>query len=235
MLETMLQSSEAVYQALLGSAPDGPIAVAATDPRRDYPGAFPVEIDEMARAGEARRREFIAGRVAAHRAMEQLGLNARPVTVARSRAPSWPRGLVGSLSHNATTCIAAVARASQVKSLGVDIAEDTPLDPDTTAAICTLEERAWLAARPEASRGHRARLILSAKKAVCKAQYPLSHRVIDVTSLLVTPDVDTGQFEATFLAATGPFPAHFRLDGRFCVQNGLIHSATLLLPGALPA
>ena len=234
MLETLHRPSEAVFQALVDTIPGHPVAVAVTDPRLDYSGAFPAEIDELPRAVEKRRREYIAGRVAAHRAMEKLGLTARPVLANRSRAPSWPRGLTGSLSHNDTICVAAVARSSQVRSLGIDVEDDAPLAADLVATVCTLEERAWLATQPEAARGPLAKLIFSAKEAVYKCQYPVSHRVLDFNAVLVTPDVDTGQFEATFLERAGPFPMHARLDGRFAVSGGLIHTAIVLPPDAVP-
>ena len=234
MLETLHRTSEDIFQGLVDSGAAGPVAVAVTDPRREYTGAFPAEIDELPRAVDKRRREYIAGRVAAHRAMEKLGLSARPVLANRVRAPSWPRGLAGSLSHNDTTCVAAVARAAQVRSLGIDVEDDTPLAADLVATICTVEERAWLATQSDPARGRLAKLIFSAKEAVYKCQYPVSHRVLDFNAVLVTPDVDTGQFEATFLERAGPFPMHARLDGRFAVSGGLIHTAIVLPPDAVP-
>jgi len=234
MLETALHTTEATFQDLVGFQSAGPVAVAVTDPRAEYPGAFPTELAEMPRAVDSRRREYVAGRVAAHRAMEKLGLSARPVLSNRSRAPSWPRGLVGSLSHNNTTCIAAVARASQVKSLGVDVEDDTPLAPDLVTAICTLEERAWLATQPDVERGRLSKLIFCAKEAVYKCQFPVSHKVLDFDAVLVTPDVDTGQFEATFLHDTGPFRVNDQLNGRFAVRDGSIHTAVVLLPDMAP-
>ena len=225
-----MQCTEHTFETLLGSQSQSQVGVAVTDPRREYPGAFPVELSEMPRAGEGRRREYVAGRVAAHRAMEKLGLSPRPVLANRSRAPSWPRGLVGSLSHNSAACVAVVARATQVRSLGIDIEDDSPLEPDLTRTVCTLEERAWLAAQPEARRGLFAKLIFSAKEAVYKAQYPVTHRLLDFPSVLVTPDVDTGQFEATFLKETGPFAKNDHIGGRFAIAGGAIHTAVVLMP-----
>lgn len=229
-----LDPVEETFQGLLDVVPGCPVAVAVTDPRTEYPGAFPGELAEMPRAVDRRRREYVAGRVAAHRAMEMLGLTARPVLSNRSRAPSWPRGLTGSITHNDTTCVAAVARVSQFRSIGIDIEDDTPLEPDLVAAVCTLEERAWLATQPEAARGRLAKLIFCAKEAVYKCQYPVSHRMLDFHAVLVTPDTDTGQFEATFLENTGPFRVNHRLNGRFALRGGLVHAAVVLLPGMAP-
>ena len=60
----------------------------------------------MARAVPQRRREFFAGRLAAHRAMEALGHLPEPVPMGQDRAPVWPQGLVGSISHGAGACAA---------------------------------------------------------------------------------------------------------------------------------
>ncbi|MEZ5767103.1 MAG: 4'-phosphopantetheinyl transferase superfamily protein [Paracoccaceae bacterium] len=231
-LEPLRVSTEEIFQSLV-AVPGDPVTVAVTDPRIAYPSAFPAELDELPRAVETRRREYIAGRIAAHRAMEKLGLSARPVLSTRARAPSWPRGLTGSISHTATTCVAAVARSAQVRSLGIDVEDETPLAADLIATICTLEERAWLATQPERARGGLAKLIFSAKEAVCKCQFPVTHRVLDFAAVLVTPDLDTGQFEATFLRRSGPVAQDARLDGRFAVADGLIHTAVVLLPGML--
>lgn len=235
MLETAHRTTEETFQGLVDVAPGRAVAVVVTDPRAEYPGAFPTELAEMPRAVEKRRREYVAGRVAAHRAMEKLGLSARPVLSNRSRAPSWPRGLTGSLTHNDTICVAAVARASQVRSIGIDVEDEHPLEPDLIATICTLEERAWLATQAETARGRLAKLIFCAKEAVYKCQFPVSHRLLDFDAVLVTPDIDTGQFEATFLEATGPFHVNHRLNGRFAVQGGLIHTAVVLLPDMTPS
>lgn len=235
MLKSIHSTTEEVFQTLVDvQAGSGPVAVAVTDPKVEHAGAFPAELAEMPRAVEKRRREYLAGRVAAHRAMEKLGLSARPVLANRSRAPSWPRGLTGSLSHNDTACVAAVARASQVRSLGIDVEDDTPLANDLVSTVCTLEERAWLATHPEETRGRLAKLIFSAKEAFYKCQYPLSHKVLDFDAVLVTPDIDTGQFEATFLNETGPFRLYDQLYGRFAVQSGLIHAAVVLLADMAP-
>ena len=235
MLQAALNTAEATFAGLLGLQSGGPVAVAVTDPRDEHGGAFPEELAELPRAVDSRRREYLAGRIAAHRAMEKLGLAARPVLSSRSRAPVWPRGLVGSLSHNATTCVAVVARASQVRSLGVDVEDDSPLPADLIATVCTLDERAWLASRPEVSRRLLAKLIFSAKEAVYKCQFPISRKVIDFTSVLVTPDMDTGQFEATFLEDAGAFRVHDRLTGRFAISDHLIHTAMVFAPNMASA
>ncbi len=204
------------------------VAVAITDPRMTYPPGFAAEIAAMARATPARRREFAAGRAALHRAMADLGHAPRPVLAGADRAPVWPDSVVGSLSHSATTCVAVMGEARALRSLGVDVEEDTALDDDLIPQICTLAERAWLASQPGDRRARLAKLIFSAKECAYKCQYPLTSTGFDFDTLEITPDIDTGQFEATFTRDIGQFVAGHCLHGRFVIRDGLIVTGTML-------
>ena len=63
-------------------------------------GAVEEEMNLMKGAAECRRREFAAARGLAHEAMRRLGMPLRPVLRAGDgRAPRWPAGVVGALSH----------------------------------------------------------------------------------------------------------------------------------------
>jgi 4'-phosphopantetheinyl transferase EntD len=46
--------------------------------------------------------------------MDALGLPERPIPMGRDRAPVWPEGVVGSISHSDAFCLAAVARSDRV-------------------------------------------------------------------------------------------------------------------------
>lgn len=201
-------------KALFG--PD--VAVAALDPRHDHPGLLPGEAAAMAAARPGRRREFAAGRVAAHRAMAALGAPVWPVPAGPDRAPVWPPGLVGSISHDAGACLAVLARRSALRSVGVDIEPDAPLDPALWDSICLPEERAWLAARPAGDRGRLARLIFSAKEAVYKLQYPLTGCLFGFETIAIAFEGPT--FRARFQNAVGPFVSGARLPGVWSVAGG---------------
>lgn len=201
------------------------IALAATDPRSTRHRPLPEEAEGLTRFAPKRAREFAAGRAAAHRAMRQLGEPARPVRSGDDRAPIWPDGLTGSISHCSTACIAAVARKDEVRSIGVDVEEDKPLWPEVIPTVCTITERAWLATLPEEDAGRMARLIFSAKECAYKCQYPLSHALFGFEMFEITLDLDTGQFEATFTADAPPFRRGEYLCGRFSIGHGLIVTA----------
>lgn len=147
-----------------------------TDPRDPEQGLLEPELPAISGAVPKRRREFSAGRRAARAAMVELGLPPAPIPVGAQRAPLWPQGLVGSIAHCDTLCIAAVSRTH--RCLGLDIELATPLAPDLEEIICTPSERAWLDTLPPETRGLRAKQIFSAKEAFYKAQYPLTGRMI---------------------------------------------------------
>jgi len=83
----------------------------------------PRELDGIAKSACAKRfREFRAGRFAARQAIERLGYDAEGgIGVGANRAPIWPSGICGSISHAGTIAVAAVAKKDQLQSLGIDI------------------------------------------------------------------------------------------------------------------
>ena len=67
-----------------------------------------------------RRREFIAGRLAARAALAQAG--ATELTVGRNGpAPTWPSGWCGSIAHAAGRAVAVAGRSPPWHALGVDL------------------------------------------------------------------------------------------------------------------
>lgn len=204
---------------------DNGIAVAASDPRSNEHPALPQEIKSFPKAADTRNRAFVAGRVAAHQAMQTLNLPVQPVLFGDDRAPIWPDGMVGSISHCETYCLAAVARSDSYLSIGIDVEEYTPLDSDLIPTICTSSERAWLAMHSRSDAGVLAKLIFSAKECAYKCQYPLTQVLFDFDVFELTPDMDTGQFDATFTRDIGRFSAGTMLSGRFAINDKLIVTA----------
>lgn len=218
-----VQPSPALELARPLLAPD--IAVAASDPQAGHLRALPVEAAGLRRAAPLRQRSFAAGRAAAHSAMQALDLPVRPVLVGADRAPVWPDGLTGSITHCDTACLAAVARITTARAIGLDIEEDAPLDANLVAIVCTLSERAWLSGLPKARAGQMAKLIFSAKECAYKCQYGQSRTLFGFDTFEITPDPDTGQFEATFARSVAPFAAGTRLAGQFAIGAGLMVTA----------
>ncbi|MCZ4351258.1 4'-phosphopantetheinyl transferase superfamily protein [Roseovarius aestuarii] len=204
------------------------VTVRLSDPRETHPAPWPTEAGAIPRAGPKRQAEFAAGRAAIRRAMQAMGHAPKAVDVGPDRAPIWPNGMIGSLSHCDRLCIAALGHSDRLRSIGVDVEEDIALSHDLIPEICSLAERAWLSSQPEGQRGQLAKLIFCAKECAYKCQYPVSQTLFDFDTLEITPDLDTGQFEATFTRDIQCFTAGTCLPGRFATHEGLIACGMVL-------
>ena len=163
----------------LGDAwPEG-VAVAVVDPAEPCAPLYPIEEAAVRRAVAGRVAEFTAGRQAARMALEALGHPPVAIPMAEDRAPVWPAGIVGSLSHSATACIAVAAHADRIASLGVDIEPYDPLPEDIVCEIGCEDEIAGIG--PD--RRLAARQLFSAKEAAYKAQYPLTRTLFGFEGL----------------------------------------------------
>jgi 4'-phosphopantetheinyl transferase EntD len=173
---------------------------------------FPEERAALAGAVPARLAEFAAGRLAARQALGQdVALPMAP-----DRAPVWPEGVAGSITHDGGWALAAVSR--MVRMLGLDLEPDAPLPNDIWDTVLLPQEQAWLSRRAEA--GHWARVIFCAKECAYKAQYPLTREVFGFEVFEVT--LGDGTFEARFQRDVAPFRAGDALTGRYSRGDGLI-------------
>lgn len=138
----------------------------------DEPGLlFPEEARSIARAVPNRRAEFTGGRVAARKAMWALGVQPAAVKMAESRAPMWPDGLVGSITHADEICMAMVGSSDRFCGIGIDLEPDVPMDPGLVDEICKPED---LEGVDVAERSLLPKRIFSAKEAVYKAHFALA-------------------------------------------------------------
>lgn len=200
------------------------IGVGVIDPKAPDGDLWPEEASAIAKAIPKRQLEFTAGRVAARRAMAGLGLPPAPILMARDRAPVWPPGLVGSISHCDTACVAAVAPVALLHSIGIDIETAIPLAPELWDIVLSPSEYIWLKQQPAVTRGILAKRIFSAKEAVYKAQYPLTGQMIGFGAVAITPNPDASTFTATFtLPYLPPLP-----NGRFTKVATLLLSCLVM-------
>lgn len=215
--------------SLLATLFEPGVGVATADPSRPAKSLYPAEEAFVSHAVEQRRREFAIGRDCARMAMRTLGIAAQAIPAGIDRAPIWPDGMVGSISHCAGLCGAVVARrANGFRSLGLDIEPASPLDDDLMDAICTGQEIDWLEALPACQSGLMARAIFSAKETVYKTQYPLSGQLIDFHAVSIRLDMAAASFAATFHVNASPFRVDEQLQGRFAIDAGFIVTAMAL-------
>ncbi|MFD9093328.1 4'-phosphopantetheinyl transferase [Streptomyces collinus] len=198
---------------------------------------FPQEAEAVAGAVEKRRREFGTVRLCARRALARLGVAPRPLVPSGSgpgwarRAPRWPEGVVGSMTHCAGYHAAAVAPLASVASLGVDGEPDEPVPEGVRELITLPEERTVLDRLGAAHPGvHWDRLLFSAKESVYKAWFPLTGRWLDFDQCVITPDPERGTFSAV-LKVPGPVVGGVRLgrfEGRWRGGHGLVVTALVI-------
>lgn len=113
---------------------------AAMPARDDADALWPVELPALTRARAARRADFVAGRIAARAAMVRMGHPTGPIPQGPDRAPVWPEGIRGSITHAGGVAIAVVGRARDWAGLGLDLERDAPLDPEAATAILRPDE-----------------------------------------------------------------------------------------------
>lgn len=209
-----------------------PDEVIAVETRQDSANGvlFPEEVAALGRAIEKRRREFTTARVCARRAFAQLGLPPLPVPSAADGEPQWPSGLVGSITHCEGYCACAVARSSDMVSIGIDAEPNAPLPAGILWEIARPEELPWLGAlKRDVPDIHWERLLFSAKESVFKAWYPLAKRRLGFEDAVLTVEPDTGTFRARL--TSGPElggPPLTDLWGRWLAQDGLLLTAVAL-------
>jgi 4'-phosphopantetheinyl transferase EntD len=124
-----------------------------------------LDVDRMA---PVRRREYVAGRVAARRVLQQLTGQTLAVPRGSDHAPVWPPDLCGSLSHSRRYAVCVAARRDQHRALGVDVEDAGRVGPDLWPTLFTPAELRRISATPAAERNRLAALLFSAKEACYK-------------------------------------------------------------------
>ena len=199
-----MRDAAAIAQAVAALF-DGEVGVGVTDPQGTSDPLWPGEDAHLGRSVPKRRLEFAAGRMAARQAMRALGLPPQAIPAAPDRAPIWPEGIHGSISHSDSLCVAVVTQ--HPRWLGVDIEPAMPLDATLLSEITgnrsTNPTRADLLA---------ARRIFSAKEAAFKAQFPASGKVLGFGAVKVV--LEGTAFTATFTDDVPPFTKGDKFLGR---------------------
>ncbi len=210
-----------------------PSEVAVVEAFEDLPDVqlFDEEAAVVSRAVDKRRREFTTGRACARRALAGLGRPPVAIPIGQRGEPLWPQGVVGSITHCDGYRACAVAESGTISALGIDAEPHAPLPAGVLALIALPRELAQLRelarAVPEL---HWDRLIFSAKEAVFKAWFPLTHRWLGFEQAVVVIDPDGDTFTARLIAPAVTHDGR-RIDsfaGRWRVRDGLVVTAIAL-------
>lgn len=158
-----------------------------------------------------------------------MGIAPVPLVPAADRAPAWPRGVVGSITHTRDYCAVALGRSPPLRSLGIDVETVRELDDEVTDLILTDRERVWLDSRGRAPRTvvEGSLLVFSAKEAFYKCQFPLTQRFLEFRDVEIDLPRD-GCFSVTVLKRDWPEELA-RMDGRFAFDSGRVLCGVELL------
>ncbi|MGR3885918.1 4'-phosphopantetheinyl transferase family protein [Pseudomonas sp. 1152_12] len=122
-----------------------------------------------------RQAEFLAGRLCARAALQQLDhLDCVPA-IGEDRAPVWPGHISGSITHSTGHAAAIVGHKAQWRGLGMDLENVLTLERAQRLAgeILTAQELQRMAALPREQIALVVTLTFSVKESLFKALYPI--------------------------------------------------------------
>jgi 4'-phosphopantetheinyl transferase EntD len=175
-----------------------------------------------------RDHEFAAGRRCARAAMRELGVPGLPVGRGPAGEPTWPAGLVGSITHGAGVCAAAVARRSGTErsvcvGVGIDAAPNVPLRGRVARRV--LPGSRWPA--DPATGIHWESVVFSAKESVFKAYYPMTRGFLRFSEARLDVHAD-GTISVEIDRSVGGTSDPPRITGRYLVDGGVIRTVVLV-------
>jgi 4'-phosphopantetheinyl transferase EntD len=202
------------------------VAVAVRREPGDPADLLPGEAVYVAKAVPKRINEFAAGRACARRALATFGMPGAVLLAAPDRQPLWPTGFVGSITHTAGFCAAAVAPRGKFSALGLDSEQSGAPTADLWPTLCRPEELDWVDSLPPDERPAAVTLIFSSKEAVYKCQYPVTGEWLDFHDLQIDV-LDWGSGRGRFVVRpTRPIKIAAALpEGRYSFHEQFISTA----------
>jgi 4'-phosphopantetheinyl transferase EntD len=162
---------------------------------------------------ERRLREFAAGRLCARLALAELGVLNLPLLVGPAREPLWPDGFTGSITHADRYCAAAVCRAEDIVSLGIDAESIDQVDRSVWPVLFRAVEIEWLESLPKLEQDLMACALFSGKEAYFKCQFQLTRSWVDFH------DVELRFGAGTFAVLRDGGETPYRVAGAYRVES----------------
>lgn len=209
-----------------------PVAAAELHGSGDPATLIGHEIDRVSEMGEHRRSEFAAGRACARLAMERLGADGEAAVVSDGRAPQWPDGFVGSITHTRGYCAAVIARTSDAldAQVGLDVEQIGRVKPNLWRRVFVDSEQAALRGRTDAHADLFATITFSVKEALYKAQYPVTRAWVGFEDVRV----EFGEDDELILRRETSLPAldllSWPVHGRWLRADDRVVTAVTLTP-----
>lgn len=204
----------------------------------DHTGLLlPAERTGVERMGDARAAEYSSGRRVAREALRLLGIEDWPVAVRGrvpgdtwGRAPLWPEGVVGTITHSRTLSLALVVHRARLVGVGADLETGNRVSERVAERVLNERERARQRARQQAHLDEPdwRTLLFSAKESVYKAVNPVAGEFLGFEDVEIA--AAAGEFTATTTRACASTAWAAAGKGHFLRTHG--HWLTIfLLPG----
>jgi|HubBroStandDraft_6_1064221.scaffolds.fasta_scaffold487639_2 enterobactin synthetase component D len=187
---------------------------------------------------ERRARDQRAGRACAAQALRDAGATDVTVGVGPDRAPRWPSGFAGSITHTETgegtfACAVAVRRDC-LRSIGID--SERVLDEDAMREVVPMFlDHAEMRVLHSGLSREIATVAFSAKESLFKCLFPCAGVFFEFTDAelewLRESDANVGSFGLRLRISLGlEFPRGLRIEGRYAIEGALVHTAVELAP-----
>ncbi|MGE8145491.1 4'-phosphopantetheinyl transferase family protein [Pseudomonas frederiksbergensis] len=174
-----------------------------------------------------RQAEFLAGRVCARAALQQLeGLSFVP-EIGEDRAPVWPAHIAGSITHSTGRAAAIVANKEHWRGLGMDLENLLNFERAERLAgeILTPPELQRMAAAPSDQVALLVTLTFSVKESLFKALYPIVQQRFYFEHAEVLEWTVDGQVRLRLLTdLSSEWRNGTELEAQFGVQDGQLLS-----------
>ncbi|MFW7380899.1 MAG: 4'-phosphopantetheinyl transferase family protein [Oligoflexus sp.] len=171
-----------------------------------------------------RRLDYLAGRYCARLALKNLGFSTTEymITTGPSRAPQWPTGYLGAITHTKSYAAAIVGKKSDWLGLGLDaevIVDESK--PSLVRHVCRPEEFEKLQGLDLFSDQVLFTLIFSAKESLFKALYPTVQNYFGFQAAhIIKIDQESGHFIIELAEKIHPdITAPTSFNGRFIQLN----------------
>jgi 4'-phosphopantetheinyl transferase EntD len=199
------------------------VGVAVSRPSDKFLPLFPEEEQAVGNSVAKRRIEFARGRYCARMAMAKLGYSPCAIPSGPDRAPVWPLGLVGSITHSTDFCAAVVARKDCFPTVGIDAEPIDAIPAELVEEILRPDEASEFNSEARPDSADWPTLYFCLKEAAYKAFYPMYRRIIGFQDMRVRVDLDARRFLAELpgLSASG-IPI---FQGKYLVRHGRVHAA----------
>jgi enterobactin synthetase component D len=174
-----------------------------------------------------RQAEYLAGRLCARAALQQLeGLDCIPA-IGEDRAPVWPTHICGSITHSTGRAAAIVARKEHWRGLGMDLENLLHAERAQRLAgeILTPAELQRMAAGSREQIGLLVTLTFSVKESLFKALYPIVRQRFYFEHAELLEWSESGHARLRLLTdLSSEWRNGSELDAQFCVGDGQLLS-----------